>query len=137
MKTQRNKNAFREFCMMSPLDEVDHWYDGDDICDVIVVLKNGRVCRYDSFEHSMRYADSIEKLFKSPENEDEWQRIFSYNLYRVMRRRGYNRVGLAESSGVSQAMITNYINGKSIPTAYKLMRIADALGCTVNDLIYF
>ena len=139
MNTQKNTEAFKEFCMMEPFaaKRVDYWYDGEDFYDVIVVMKDGSAYLYDSFESSSRYAESVDELFKSPENEDEWRRKFSYNLYQVMRRRGYSQVALAEASGLSQMSISNYTSGVSTPTVYKLMKIADALGCTVNDLVYF
>ena len=139
MKTQKNVNAFEEFILMNPYAKgrIDYWYDGDDSYDVIVVMQDGSVYLYDSFEQGSRYAKTLDDLFRSPESETEWRKKFSYNLYRVMRRKGFNQVGLSEASGVSTMSISNYTNGCSTPSVYILIKIADALGCTVNDLVYF
>lgn len=139
MKTQKNEEAFKEFCIMTPFAarEVDCWYDGKDFYEVIVVMNDGSVHLYDSFEHSDLYFKTLGDLFKIPEDEDEWRKQFSYNLYRVMRRNGLSQIELSEESGISPAMITKYMNGESTPTAYKMTKIANALRCNIDDLIYF
>ena len=42
---------------------------------------------------------------------------------------------LASRIGVSRNTITNYEAGKTEPNTSDLMRLADALGCTINDLV--
>ena len=60
------------------------------------------------------------------------------NLRRLREERGLSRSQLAEASGVSVRMIEQYelgirsINGSAALTVYKL---AQALGCTVEDLL--
>jgi transcriptional regulator with XRE-family HTH domain len=42
---------------------------------------------------------------------------------------------LAEKVGVSQQNISRWETGEVIPKIDKLKRIAEVLGCTINDLI--
>ena len=41
---------------------------------------------------------------------------------------------LADKSGVSLASVTDYMRGASGPLLSTACKLADALGCTVNDL---
>lgn len=48
--------------------------------------------------------------------------------------RGYKRKYVAEKMGVSQNQLSNWVTGKSFPTAEKLFKLAKVLECTVDDL---
>lgn len=47
---------------------------------------------------------------------------------------GLNQTQLAELCGVSQAAVAAWESGIKHPTADKLPKIAEALGCTIDDL---
>ena len=74
-------------------------------------------------------------MMRPPANEDEWRRKFSFKLYRTMMAKLKSQEDLAYESGLSQSVISKYINGKSTPSVYKLQKISDALGCSVSDLL--
>ena len=42
---------------------------------------------------------------------------------------------LSKCSGLSEAIISKYIHGNIMPSIPNLMRIASALGCSLNDLL--
>ena len=48
---------------------------------------------------------------------------------------GITQTMLAEMLGVSQPAIANWENGIRKPDIYMLKKIADALGCTADDLL--
>lgn len=53
--------------------------------------------------------------------------------YRELR--GITQVVLAEKLGVSQGAISNWENGDRKPDVFMMKRIAEILGCTVDELL--
>lgn len=70
-------------------------------------------------------------------SKEDWSKHFSHNLIDIMNHRGIDQTYLSELSGVSQQSISNYINGKGMPTGYVIDRLAKALHCNVSDLVGF
>lgn len=73
-----------------------------------------------------------------PMSEYQWMDIFGDNLRELIRDAGMTQRELAEESGVSEAMISRYINKKCMPSVAALASIAHALPCAdLDDLLYF
>lgn len=53
------------------------------------------------------------------------------------KAKGWSKSKLATQSGVARGYITELEQGKYIPTVYTLSKIANALGCTMDELIRF
>lgn len=69
--------------------------------------------------------------------EQEWLDIFGDNLVSLMRDRGVTQNELAVESGVSQASISAYINGRKMPGVRALINLADALRVDMNEFMEF
>jgi transcriptional regulator with XRE-family HTH domain len=68
--------------------------------------------------------------------EKEWREIFSNRLRKIAYARGFdNHKKLAEASGLTEATVSRYFNGKRTPNANNLIRLAKTLNCTVDELI--
>ncbi|WP_342416241.1 helix-turn-helix transcriptional regulator [Paenibacillus sp. FSL R10-2782] len=57
------------------------------------------------------------------------------NVDRLLERRGWTRYRLSKESGVAMSVIYSLGEKESGPTADKLLKIANALGCTVDELV--
>ncbi|MNW27534.1 helix-turn-helix protein [compost metagenome] len=57
------------------------------------------------------------------------------NVDRLLERRGWTRYRLSKESGVTMSVIYSLGEKESGPTADKLLKIANALGCTVDELV--
>ena len=53
----------------------------------------------------------------------------------MMKNRGYSQMRLAKKANISQSGLSTIINGGSSPSATTLQAIADALECSVKDII--
>jgi len=53
-------------------------------------------------------------------------------IQEVMHNRGINRIDLAKKMGVNRASISQFLNEGSNITIKRLLKIAEALDCTVN-----
>ena len=60
---------------------------------------------------------------------------FAENLRRNRRGRDISQVALAEKVGLSQDAIVKYESGGYVPGSDKVYALAEALGCTPNDLM--
>lgn len=138
MKRRSYQSIFREFLCMCPYirNDVSRWYKFEDY-EIIIELTDGSAYRYDSLNKTFKWAPSSKEFTKTPSNEDEWRYRFSRRLYNKIISQGYNQDDIAYKTGISPGAISRYINGDIVPSVYKLQKIADALDCTVGDLIYF
>lgn len=110
---------------------IERWEEVDG--DLFIVLKNGERIIYDGLVDTCR---------TPPENpmemsERECNLEFGSRLRKIMIRKGYNQRRLSEMTGLSPALISRYLNGRSSPGFYNVDRIARVLGCSTDDLRYF
>lgn len=100
--------------------------------ELIITLDNGERLLYDNSLHS------ITNLSKNPNdmNEKEFAREFGMRLNKLMIGKGVTQQELALSIGVNQGTISRYLNGKKLPSFYKIYKIAECLGCSVDELTY-
>lgn len=57
------------------------------------------------------------------------------NIARHLVRKGWTQKQLAERIGLTESTMSRYMNGTRQPTAYALLRMSRAFGCTVDDLV--
>ncbi len=55
-------------------------------------------------------------------------------LKELRQKCGYTQIILAEKMGVSQSSLAGWETGDSFPAAEKLPKLADILGCTIDQL---
>ena len=56
-------------------------------------------------------------------------------LREIRKARGISQTELARRTGIHRTLIARYEAGLTMPSAAKIVRIAAALGCTVEELI--
>jgi transcriptional regulator with XRE-family HTH domain len=67
--------------------------------------------------------------------KDERKRVFAQNLHRLRMQKGWSQSELARRSDIPRDMISNYANGKNIPTIDNLAKLAQALGVSESALM--
>lgn len=78
-------------------------------------------------DHGMAGMDDI--------TDERCRASIAYHLTEYMGLRGFGQHTLAECTGISKGAIYNYINGRATPSATALRKMAQALDCSVNDLL--
>lgn len=73
---------------------------------------------------------------KSDGSEEDWRSRFRHCLFDTLDEKHMTQKELSERTGISTTMIVHYMKGRNSPNGYNLSRIADALGCGVDDLLY-
>lgn len=138
MKKDKNywEPVFDEFVDRYPdlAEDIIDWYPSAQL-EITVRLKDGRKYAYDWMVKSLWLIydpeDDVEEL-----SEMEWRSMFSKNLLRKMRNVGMTQDELSYITGISQVTISKYINCKTTPGTYNVRKIANALKCSIGELIY-
>ena len=100
--------------------------------EIYFKFKDGRKYLYDTVMHGFRgvYPEGYELT------DEEWKRSFKSRLHKLMTHRRISQEELAEKIGTSQTMISHYITGRSVPGIVIAAKIARALNCSIEDLLY-
>lgn len=61
--------------------------------------------------------------------------MFRFRLAEVRKAKGYTQAQLAALIEVPQPHVSRWESGKHFPTLPQLVAIADALGCSLDELI--
>lgn len=68
-------------------------------------------------------------------SELELLELFSRNLRRMMKEDHMKEECLADEVGISQSMISRYVNGQSMPSFLTVVKIADVLFCSLDEFL--
>lgn len=68
-------------------------------------------------------------------SEIELLELFSKNLKQLMKEENINQNELADEIGVSQTMISRYISGQCMPSFLTVVKMSEALFCSLDDFI--
>ena len=100
--------------------------------EIYFQFKDGRKCIYDTIFHGSKgfYPEGYELT------DEEWKVSFKNRLIKLMKHKRISQAELAEKIGTSQTMISHYITGRYVPGVVMAAKIARALGCSIEDLLY-
>lgn len=91
---------------------------------------------FDELNNSATYIPPRENNV-STLTEEEWKHEFSRKMKRKLMMKGISVRELSEQAGVSYRSLYKYLREETIPSAYAVDSISEALGCKVSELIYF
>lgn len=107
---------------------VDWWASGRTF--IFVRLDDGSVFEFNSIDNSIRRI----RVNEYDEDDTARRKAFGANLEKLIPLSGMTKGELAENLGITNAMMTRYLKGTSMPSAVKAYQLASALGCRVDDL---
>ena len=130
---QDGEKMFGNFAMRFPFiaEKVVEWSENSEY-DITVRLEDSSMFLYDDIEGSIRKLPSDSRSL----TKDECNREFGERLMRMMRRKAVTQEELSERTGIDQAQISRYLNGKNSPSFYIVDKIAKALNCSVEYFRY-
>lgn len=69
--------------------------------------------------------------------EKEWSVIFSKNLLCLLNESRLSQKDLSYLTGISEASISGYINGRVRPGIKAIINISNVFGISIEELIYY
>ena len=130
-------DIFASYCPIIKKEAVQIFKTEDD--RLIAELKDRSAIEYDLVLGTTRSAMNLDILMrpKIASNEDDFKRCLGRKMYREMIRRGFDQIMLSKATGISKGTIRYYMNVTSMQSLYKIKLIADALECSVDELLKF
>lgn len=99
---------------------------------IVAHLNDGSCVTYDDRTRAFRDLPK-DKLNM---NKEEITSEFRIRLTNIMRRKNISQLELANRTGISNVMISKYMNGIVTPGFVAVDKIAKALGCSVDEFRY-
>jgi DNA-binding Xre family transcriptional regulator len=111
---------------------VDHYKSGK--FELTLIFEDGSKSIYNSNSKAIRY---MKQRDPNEVDETEYKMLFANVLNRKMNEKGITQKELAECTGLSKVSISGYIRCRSIPSSFAIYKLANALDCSVSELIDF
>ena len=127
---------FEDFKVYAPhlADRIYDWYPSGQL-EIAVILVGGEKLFYDYINKTYtKAAEYNPDQDYGGVSEEDYKREFSRQLKRRMIFAGITQESLAERTGISKVMLSNYMNAKSLPSTFNLFKIAQVLRCSTSDL---
>lgn len=99
--------------------------------EIIAILLDGSKVVYNELTNVVCALPSV----NVDVDESDWRRDFSKRLNSKLMEKRMTISDLASLTGLSRASVYKYVDCNSTPSAYNMIKIADALECSVNELI--
>ncbi len=128
-----NEQLIRNFSVYYPqeAERTIAYYYNKQIHELIFVLDNNRVGYYDENENLVHYIFNNRNSISNDEYKKEFGRRLSKLIWYKTTQGDLSRV-----TGLTQGMISHYITGRSVPTLINIIKIANALDCPVDVLMF-
>ncbi len=68
-------------------------------------------------------------------SDQEWSMNFAQKLRKLLYQRGMSQKDLSKITGISEHTISKYHCMASQPTVGNIIKIANALGCSLDEII--
>lgn len=112
-------------------------YGLTDRMEITIWFEDGKKAIYNYFRKTVRTLHCQRSYDDNHPSEEDWKKDFATILKKRMESRNVKQKELSEYTGISQQLVSRYLNGKSVPSAYNLTILAKALGCSPTELTVF
>lgn len=122
--------------------KIYHPYMIDQVCEVrpwssssiLVITNDGGRFSFDKYSKAIRRLGVNEPTDINDITDENTRELFAANLVDLMQSRGFSQRSLAERTGLSVGVISNYLNKRTTPTVSAAYKLAMALECSIGDL---
>jgi predicted XRE-type DNA-binding protein len=111
-------------------DQAVDWWPSGRRC-ITVKLRDGTMIEFDSFGDTIRtvsYSNNVK-------DAETLKKNLGHNLKKIVNTRGIPQSEIATKCGITEAMLSRYIHGTSMPGIDKLYTLAAVLDCRVIDIL--
>lgn len=100
--------------------------------ELMVTLDDGRVTLFDVMDKTSRYLPKDDDIMSN----ETLQKEFGRRLRTLIQKKHMGQRELSEMTEIPVPIISNYVNGKNNPGAGNIRRLAKALDCSIDYLLY-
>ena len=131
----RCEEMFKEFAQRFPRmaeKAVECWLSGP--TEITILFEDRSKSYYDIRHDTARFGKGG---LTDASDESDWMNEFASRLRKKLSANGMSQRDLADQIGRSPVTISRYTLGRSIPDAFTMRQIAEALDCSVLELVEF
>ena len=99
---------------------------------IVAELSGGSKLEYHSRLNTIMF---ITDGYLEVDDETSWRNRFQYLLNKKMSDECVDITILSEKTGIALKTLYNYLNKKTTPSCWNVKKIAEALGCDVEELM--
>lgn len=129
MVTDKYEKMLKRFELRYPhfyIKAVDWWASGR--ISIAVKLSDGSILDYNDVDNTLRWVETID------DSSDEAKRkAFGCNLQKFVTHCGMSKGEIAEKLGITKAMFSRYLHGKTMPSFDKGREIARLMKCSMEE----
>lgn len=105
---------------------LDWWASGR--VSIAIKLTDGTILDYNDVENTIRWIEVGDNA-----TDETRCAAFGCNLQKFITHCGMSKGDIADKLGITKAMLSRYIHGKTMPSALKALQLAKLLGCSVEE----
>ena len=108
----------------------EDWYPSAQL-EIVICLDNGEKYTYDFItRHISSLDDRLDEM-----DEEGYRILFGKNLRKRILRAHITQEELADRIGISQSILSRYLNGKALPNPFIIRNMSRVLQCSVGELV--
>lgn len=136
MNINHYNEIFEQFTAYHPylVNDVRDWRPRSDR-GIRLIMEDGTMYDFDTITKGVRRVEDHGMYEMEEITEDRCRASIAYHLTELMGLKGYTQQTLSEYTGLGKGSIYNYINGRATPSATALRKLAQALDCSIADLL--
>ena len=100
--------------------------------ELYVELDDGTAIIYDDLDQTFRNISSFDELTRYESSYE-----FGRRLNKIMRLRKLTQSELSDRTGITQCMLSRYMNGKANPSLHNSYVLARELDVDIHDLCFY
>lgn len=128
-KFERMVDKFETYYPDLAAQTVDWWPSGR--MHVTVKLDDGMIFEFNSATNTIRRIRTEEY----EQDSDALKKEIGRNLQKIIASRPMTQNEIASKVGITEAMLSRYMHGTSLPGVDKVYSLASVLGCRVIDIL--
>ena len=106
------------------------WWPSGRLC-ITAKLRDDTLIEFDSSDNTFRRIQP--KNYNK--DADRLKKDIGYNIRKMINTRGMPQSDIAERCGITEAMLSRYLHGTSMPGLDKIYSLASVLDCRVADIL--
>lgn len=106
------------------------WWPSGRLC-ISAKLEDGDIFEFNSVANTIRRIESDRRKV----DDTTLRKEIGHNLQKIIQTRGIPQSSIASECGITEAMLSRYIHGTSMPGVDKVYALANALGCRITDIL--
>lgn len=128
-KYNRMLTRFKEYYPDFYEQTIDWWPSGR--LSITVKLEDGHIFEFNSVTYTIRRIESD----RSKVDDTVLRKEIGHNLQKLIQTRSISQSAIASECGITEAMLSRYIHGTSMPGVDKIYALASVLGCRITDIL--